>query len=426
MMGKTDIKNDQEYVFLSLMIPDRLSREVSENSKRTMVDAANALEHNLVRGFADNLPNPPKVVNLLPIGSYPQYYKKPFISSSSFSLCGRDDQLNFGFCNIKLIRNYHIEISLYRYLDQYCKKKNGEINLCIYSASAVFLSVAKKLKRKYPNIVICNIIADLPGMTNLSNKKSKVLQWFIEHRAKKAMHGLSSIDCFVVLTKQMAEYLHINKPFCVIEGIASETKESNRRESCEKKVILYAGTLHEKFGVMNLVKAFQLIDAPDYRLVICGIGDSADAIRKAAEKDSRISFLGQLPRAEVLEWQKRVTVLVNPRQNNEDFVKYSFPSKILEYLSSGTPVVAYKLDGIPAEYDRYIQYVEDDSIETLMNKLIGVCELAEKERKEMGRRGRLFVLSEKNSDVQTKKIIELIEYTRKTTRSGGGVLNVHI
>lgn len=191
-------------------------------------------------------------------------------------------------------------------------------------------------------------------------------------------------------------------------------------------MILYAGTLHEKFGVMNLVKAFQLIDAPDYRLVICGIGDSADAIRKAAEKDSRISFLGQLPRAEVLEWQKRVTVLVNPRQNNEDFVKYSFPSKILEYLSSGTPVVAYKLDGIPAEYDRYIQYVEDDSIETLMNKLIGVCELAEEERKEMGRRGRLFVLSEKNRDVQTKKIIELIEYTRKTTRSGGGVLNVHI
>ena len=38
---------------------------------------------------------------------------------------------------------------------------------------------------------------------------------------------------------------------------------------------------------------------------------------------------------------------VNPRQNNEEFTKYSFPSKTMEYLASGVPVVAYKLDGIP-------------------------------------------------------------------------------
>lgn len=59
--------------------------------------------------------------------------------------------------------------------------------------------------------------------------------------------------------------------------------------------------------------------------MICGIGDSEKAIREAAEKDFRISFLGQLPRSEVLEWQKQATVLVNPRQNNEEFTKYSFP-----------------------------------------------------------------------------------------------------
>lgn len=81
----------------------------------------------------------------------------------------------------------------------------------------------------------------------------------------------------------------------------------------------------------------------------------------------------------------------------------------MEYLSSGIPVVAYKLDGIPDEYDKYIQYVEDDSIEGLKRKLVEVCELPEEDRVRIGQKGRDFVLREKNSQVQTKKIIDLID-----------------
>ena len=159
---------------------------------------------------------------------------------------------------------------------------------------------------------------------------------------------------------------------------------------------------------MNLVNAFSQIEDPDYRLVICGIGDSERAIMDAAKDDSRISFLGQLPRNEVIEWQKKATVLVNPRQNNEEFTKYSFPSKTMEYLSSGIPVVAYKLDGIPDEYDQYIQYVSDDSIESLKKKLVEVCEMTRKERQELGNIGRNFVLMKKNSTIQVRKIRTLV------------------
>lgn len=131
---------------------------------------------------------------------------------------------------------------------------------------------------------------------------------------------------------------------------------------------------------------------------------------KAVKDDSRISFLGQLPRNEVIKWQKKATVLVNPRQNNEEFTKYSFPSKTMEYLSSGIPVVAYKLDGIPDEYDQYIQYVADDSIESLKKKLVEVCEMTREERQELGNIGRNFVLMKKNSTIQVRKIREMIDF----------------
>ena len=63
----------------------------------------------------------------------------------------------------------------------------------------------------------------------------------------------------------------------------------------------------------------------------------------------RIEFLGMLPRTDVLELQSKATILVNPRQPVGDFTKYSFPSKTIEYMASGTPLLMYKLPGIPEE-----------------------------------------------------------------------------
>ena len=246
-------------------------------------------------------------------------------------------------------------------------------------------------------------------MTNLSNKKSMLLKVFIERSAKQSEEALSCVNCFVLLTKQMADYLKIDKPYCVMEGISSPETSGAQNKIEDKKIILYTGTLHEKFGVMNLVRAFRTIDSENYELIICGVGDSEEAIKAAAKEDSRIHFLGKLPREQVLELQSKATVLVNPRQNNEEFTKYSFPSKTMEYLSSGVPLVAYKLDGIPDEYDQYIQYVEDDSIESLKKKIVEVCEIPKKEREDMGALGRAFVLTEKNSTAQTRKIVKLIE-----------------
>lgn len=94
---------EKEYIFLSLMIPQEIADEVKQYSSNNMADAANALEHNLMEGFTANLPTPPKVINVLPIGSYPQYYRKAIVKKSTFQLCGRSDHENLGFCNIKFV-----------------------------------------------------------------------------------------------------------------------------------------------------------------------------------------------------------------------------------------------------------------------------------------------------------------------------------
>lgn len=398
----------EQIIFWADIIPKEWEKEVNECSKKNMVDAANALEWNLLKGLENNTKKSIMVINTLPVGSYPQYYSKPFIQRSLFMVSSQLNIAELGFCNIKLIRKISIANALYQETCKILKKNSKATTIYIYSASSVYLNVFRKIKRRFPNVKSCMIIADLPGMTNLSRKKSISLRLYEKFTLGKTWNDLTLLDCFVFLTKYMRDYLKIDRPYCVMEGIASDSPKANVVEKREK-TILYTGTLHQKFGVLNLVKAFGQIENPNYRLVICGIGDSEKAIQEAAENDSRISFLGQLPRKEVLEWQKKATVLVNPRQNNEEFTKYSFPSKTMEYLSSGIPVVAYKLDGIPDEYDRYIQYVEDDSIESLQKKLTAVCELPIEERRKLGEAGRNFALTEKNSTVQVKKIVEMVD-----------------
>lgn len=397
----------KDLLLLCHMIPKELECEVWKKSNNNMQDAANALQWNIYEGLSENLSEKPTVINVMPIGSFPQYYKDAFIKREVFN----KNFINTGFCNVKLLRKFMLKSYVYSELKKYYKNHDcSEKSIIVYTMDSAFLQALTKLKKKIPDIKICAVVADLPNMSSLSSKKSFLQRIFGNYLSKKSFSYANCIDGYVLLTKQMAEYLNISVPFCVMEGISTETKDAvSEKKDSELKKILYTGTLHKRFGVVNLVEAFKHIKKENYRLIICGVGDSEEEIKSAAQKDERIIFKGQVTRDEALKLQRQATVLVNPRQNTEEFTKYSFPSKTMEYLSSGKPLVAYKLDGIPDEYDKYINYVSDNSDETLAQTLIAVCEKPLEQREFHGKQARKFVLEQKNKIKQTQKILNLLE-----------------
>ena len=184
-------------------------------------------------------------------------------------------------------------------------------------------------------------------------------------------------------------------------------KETIEDKEKDRKVIMYAGTLQEDYGLWHLIHAFLLICDDKYFLQIAGSGDMAEEIKQLSEKNDRIQYLGFISPAEVSEYQQRADILVNPRTSAYEFVKYSFPSKIMEYLASGTPYVGHRLPCIPSEYDLYIQYPKDESDEALMEKIVEICELSLEERKAIGEKARNFIIEEKNPKVMCKKIVHM-------------------
>lgn len=157
-----------------------MKEKVAQKSSHNMQDAADALEKHIYEGLCANYHEDPHVVNVMPIDSFPQYYKDAFVAQMLFGLGKRHDHVNLGFCNIKLIRNSFIEQRIYENLMDYYKiqDSNEKKILIVYSAAASFLRAVKRVKRVYPDIIVCSIIADLPAMTNLSNKKSMLLNAF--------------------------------------------------------------------------------------------------------------------------------------------------------------------------------------------------------------------------------------------------------
>ncbi len=403
-----------DILFLGRLLPREKEAEIKSKMKNGMVDAANALQWNIIDGLEANDCGKMKILNYLPVESFPRGYEEKKIEEFSFAHTDKYDceDLNVGCTNLPIIKHFLNIIPFKSKVKKWAKKTgNTKKVVLLYTASSMYLKLAKFAKRINPEIETCCIIADIPEYAT-GNDLHGIRLLYSNFRKEECASLYKHIDKFVLLTEQMAKRLEINSPFVVMEGIAPELNVKVNNDLAEKykneKYILYTGTLNYKFGIGELLDAFALLDDKEVRLMICGFGQAESRIKEEMKTNPGIIFLGKVDRSQVMALQRNATVLVNPRRNNEEYTKYSFPSKTMEYLASGVPLVAYKLDGIPDEYDSYINYVPDDSAESMAYVISRVLKMSDDERKQKGNIAKLFVTENKNNITQSKKILDFI------------------
>lgn len=399
-----------DILFLGRLFPREKEQEIKGKMKTGLQDAANALQWNIIDGFEENDFGAMRIVNYLPVDAYPNGYTDKFIEGFSFSHTDKynEGDVNVRCCNIFGIKRFINIFYFKKHIKKWAKEKSDKQKILFsYTANSMFLSLAKLAKKINPEVKVVCLIADIPEYSTVS-VLTGAKKLYHDYEVKKTASLYGVVDKFVLLTEHMAERLGLNAPFMVMEGIATTTDVEVVENTDYGKYILYTGLLNEKFGLCNLAEAFSMIEDESVKLILCGSGDAEEYIAKKQKEDNRIITLGRVDRAEALQLQKGATILVNPRQNNEDFTKFSFPSKNLEYLSSGVPTVAYKLDGIPDDYDDYIIYPADDTPEALRDELVRLLGLTEGERKAMGEKARCFVCENKNKTAQAKRIVEFL------------------
>lgn len=350
-------------LFIGGVFSRAVQAEVEADAKRAVEYSANVFQEKLIGGFIENGVEV-DVLSAPFIGSYPQY-------SNTLSFKGFDaDDAQYEyvhFNNLWGFRNISREKALKHAVDAYVDAlaEGTQLLVIAYSPHTPIIAAALHAKQRYESCRTCAVIPDLPQFTNLEKGRKPLYSLLKGRDANRFESMIGCFDHVIVLTDQMGQALGLQSDqYDVVEGILRSdfhyAFDDNPSEDCSETRIVYTGKLYEKFGALDLAGSMAYIDDPSVKLILCGTGDCMSQLEEMARADSRIVLTGQVSPEEALELQRTATVLVNPRSNDSEFAKYSFPSKNLEYLSTGKPVVCYLLDGMPSVYSEFVFVIAED------------------------------------------------------------------
>lgn len=394
--------------YFGSVIDNTSFNENVEKSKIKPSASAQSFETALINGLSKQKDVSLTVVSAESIASYP--------NSKRLILKNRIVDINpyvrtsvAGAINLPIIKQNQHRFGVKKRLEKWLKENsndNDKIILCYGLYPSVCRCIIRLSKKyKCPN---CAVVTDVPKMTLKYNLVgSPFRKMSIKASVRSASKVQNKFDSYVFLTETMSKVIAPDKPYIVAETI-SDSCLFDGTEDIKKEmppVILYAGTLNKGYGIDMILDSF-LSFKRECQLWICGSGDYEDKVKEATYSDKRIKYFGRISRQDVLIKEKQASLLINLRNPSDEYTNYSFPSKMVEYMLSGTPVLTTKLNGIPAEYYPFL-LTADYSV----NSVIASLEMIFNgfDLTTFGEKARSFILNNKNSFRVAGSIVDFLK-----------------
>lgn len=386
-------------IFVGSSRPEEITHEYLKKGTRINF-ASMTLQNALLNGLCKSI-NDFSIISSWGISPFPKV-KQIFFRPANIEFNGNRNRYRFvGAINFPIVNM----ISKFFLVRSELKKqlKNEESCVIVYETHSPFLLAVATLRKKIKKAVV--LVPDLP---DYMHGRNNIVRRFLKKLDRNLINWcLEKFDGYVLLSEPMREKLP-EKKYIVMEGIFNPEANEKNVEKEVYRTIMYTGGVFSHRGTDLLLEAFSEIKNPDYRLWIRGDGELKQKILDMAAKDSRIKYFPPMKREELLELERKATVLVNTTPP-QDFTRYFFPSKNMEYLASGTPTIMFRLDCMPQEYDNYLYYVDGNDANALREKIIEVCEESQEKLNAFGKCARRFILENKTPSVQCKRIVDFIE-----------------
>lgn len=364
-----------------------------ENSPQTPGQQAQKYNRLMIQGLAANGAEV-RAVTARPVTGANCHSK--FLSAKNV----RNEKVQYHYCSVLNVRGFKV---IWQSLTAFFTVLLGGCDAVVtdvLNASVAYGAVTAARLRKKPCI---GIVTDLPELmvTGTNRKHIKLV--------RKVMQKCTG---YVLLTEAMNGLVNPeHKPYVIVEALCDskiKPQEAQNKSNDGKKKCMYAGLLDTRYGVKDMVDGFVLADMPDAELHIYGGGPYAEELQTTAQQHPCVVYHGIVMNDEVVQAEMDADLLINPRPTHEEFTKYSFPSKNMEYMASGTPVLTTNLPGMPKEYKTYVYLINDESVPGMAAVFKQILSLSSEELRQKGCTAKAFVLENKNNIVQTKKLIELL------------------
>ena len=396
-------------LLLGSLVSAAQMEELNRNSREKASVAPVNYETMLAKGLAENGAQV-EALSVPAVAAWPR--------SSYRRIPGKKETVEKGipvqwvpFVNIQGLKQRTIQKNVEKLLKRWLEENRDvkEKAVLMYSVYPPYTEPAVKLCGRY-GCHLSAVIADLPEYM-YSWKNMKGLRGWYSRRLSEKMLALQGMcDSYVLFTKPMAEKMGITgKPHMVSEGFCDTGifADIPAQEKYARKTVVYGGNLSRLYGIQNLVKAFMQTDL-DAELHLYGAGGDAAFVEACAKEDERIRFFGRVERKTLLTALKKAHLLVVNKPTADDYSNYSFSSKILEYMVSGTPLLTTKVGGMPEEYLNYVYPMGDESVEGIAAALGEAMGREPGELRQFGLNAAKFAEENKNYRKMTEKILSFL------------------
>lgn len=375
-------------------------------------EAANNYQLNLIEALMQCGVNDTSVLTLLPLASFPR--GPAFVEARNLRLGEHLSLQQAPFVNLGPLKPLTAFIAFAVAVVAGWIKKRWQPDAVLIYNPALRYALPALLAARLWHIPCVVIVADLNPATPWKLDTSFPEQL----RTRLRIWALRYFDGLIVLSSHVTHDYIQNKPTLKVEGGIVLTQDEMPMLASDEtyRTLMYSGNLNELSGAKLALDAFALLDNPKYRLWFTGRGPLQDQIEQAAKKDTRIHYWGFVERSTYLSLAAQATVLLNPRLDWPEN-RYNFPSKLLEYLASGRPVITTCTSDLEVEYGDKAFLLHEQTPQALARLIEDVCNKEQAELDAFGERARMYMLANKTWTAQGRRGYEFLTSLAKTRRA---------
>lgn len=276
-----------------------------------------------------------------------------------------EGKLTIKYCNI-LSKHRCAPINDWR-ISRLLRKEAKQFDALVYynvTLSAALSIGAFKNKIKVieyeDNIFNRSLVGDKISMEGY---KRKLYNYLMKHT-----HGVMAV-CLGLQLKDTLKYSVLTPGIVNEEVINNVSSRVNKLDAGEKVHIILTGGIHYSKGGDLLVKAMSHIKTPCIVSVYgnCNMDESLKALVKQVPERHEFHFNGYMEHAELIKTLDRdADILINTtRSMGVGAQAAGFPFKMMEYASTGRPIVSSEIGKLDEEYNRQITYYESEKPEAI-------------------------------------------------------------
>lgn len=251
--------------------------------------------------------------------------------SQSIKIDSLENNFFVGTTSFKLFSKIYLYLQIISILIFKVKKKDTVI--FYHSYYLLFLFKFIKIFKKY------NLIIEVEESYKAAWGKS-------DSEINNEIKNLKGADAYIYVNDLLPNFIENTKPYVVCYGNYEVKDSLSTKKRNNKKRIVYAGLISEKdtSDIYLALNAMKYLD-DSYSLSILGYG-SDYALNKLkqyiVEKDlsNNVVYEGFLKGDDYINFLNNCDFAINPRFLSDNLSDYTFPSKVLAYLSVGLPVVS--------------------------------------------------------------------------------------